>query len=79
MKNQLTPEQLFQYASKAFRFKNLSLFRFGGWSEARHFYKNRRQRHAAMEYKTAMKSAETQNEEQKNARKDRGQRPGMEY
>lgn len=58
MKNQLTPDQLFQYASKGFRFKNLSVFRFDGWSEARHFYKNRRQRQAAMECQTAVKLKE---------------------
>lgn len=81
MKNQLTPEQLFEYASKSFRFKNLSLLRFGGWSEARHFYKNRRQRHAAMECKAAMRLAESQNNEQKKDSrwKNQGIRPGIRF
>uniref|UniRef100_A0A183CKM3 DRBM domain-containing protein n=1 Tax=Globodera pallida TaxID=36090 RepID=A0A183CKM3_GLOPA len=41
---QLNSEQLYEYAKSCFKFKNICVFRFRKWSEARNFYKRKKER-----------------------------------
>lgn len=39
---QFTPDELYNYAKKRIKFKNICVYRFGKWQEARNFYKTRK-------------------------------------
>ena len=41
---QLTADQLYDYAKNHFKFKEICVYRFGKWTEARNFYKRRKMR-----------------------------------
>uniref|UniRef100_A0A915MNJ4 Microprocessor complex subunit DGCR8 n=1 Tax=Meloidogyne javanica TaxID=6303 RepID=A0A915MNJ4_MELJA len=43
-KMQLTADQLYNYAKDRFKFKEICIYRFGKWTEARNFYKKRKMR-----------------------------------
>uniref|UniRef100_A0A915LUJ6 Microprocessor complex subunit DGCR8 n=1 Tax=Meloidogyne javanica TaxID=6303 RepID=A0A915LUJ6_MELJA len=43
-KLQLTADQLYTYAKDRFKFKEICIYRFGKWTEARNFYKKRKMR-----------------------------------
>uniref|UniRef100_A0A915LBF9 Phosphodiesterase n=1 Tax=Meloidogyne javanica TaxID=6303 RepID=A0A915LBF9_MELJA len=43
-KMQLTADQLYTYAKDRFKFKEICIYRFGKWTEARNFYKKRKMR-----------------------------------
>ncbi|KAI1716726.1 microprocessor complex subunit DGCR8 [Ditylenchus destructor] len=42
MKSQLTPDELYEYARKAFKMKNICVYRFQKWTDARNFYKDKK-------------------------------------
>ncbi|KAI1699850.1 microprocessor complex subunit DGCR8 [Ditylenchus destructor] len=42
MKSQLTPDELYEYVKKAFKTKNICVYRFQKWTDARNFYKDKK-------------------------------------
>lgn len=46
--NQLTPDDLYNYAKRCFRIKNLNVYRFAKWSDARRFHKGQKRTSAQM-------------------------------
>ncbi|KAI1707074.1 microprocessor complex subunit DGCR8 [Ditylenchus destructor] len=42
LKTQLSPDELYEYARKAFKVKNICVYRFHKWTDARNFYKDKK-------------------------------------
>ncbi|KAF7629986.1 hypothetical protein Mgra_00009015 [Meloidogyne graminicola] len=70
-KMQLTADQLYEYAKNHFKFKEICVYRFGKWTEARNFYKRRKMR------QLLVGGEEMENGKIKTNFKTREERPGL--